>query len=141
MWVWRWISMVASAHHTHLHTWSPAVPWAGCGGGYTYHCYTGIRVLGYRMAVYTYRDTVTCTLDLNTYHGAVAATWRRYYGSGGPLLHHWLDLHHWGARRRGPGHQLATCVHRWQLWLPTIYGAGLRLVRLAAPGTPCFRPE
>ena len=46
MWVWRWISMVASAHHTHLHTWSPAVPWAGCGDGYIYHCYTGYEYLG-----------------------------------------------------------------------------------------------
>ena len=108
-----------------------------------YHCTVGYGgcTLGYRMAVYTYRYTATHTLDLNMYHDAVAATWRRCYGSGGPLPHHWLDLHHWGARRRGPGHQLATCVQRWQLWLPTIYDAGLRLVRLAAPGTPCFRPE
>ena len=28
--------MVASAHHTHLYTWTPAAPWDGYGDGYIY---------------------------------------------------------------------------------------------------------
>ena len=119
----------------------PAAPWDGYGDD----IYTPLRYWNTSTWVpygcvhlHVHPDT-----DLNTYHGAVAATgrWRHYYGSGRPLLHQWLNLRRWSAHCRGPAQYLAPCVHRRQLWLPTVYDAGLRLVRLAALGTPCFRPE
>ena len=98
---------------------------------YIHHCDTGIRVHGYRMAVYT----CMYTLDINTLISTCTTAlwrqtrrWRYYYGSGRPLLYTWLNLRRWSAHCRGPEQYLATCVHRRQLWLPTVYGDGLRLV-------------
>ena len=144
MWVWRWISMVASAHHTHLYTWTPAAPWDGYGDG----IYTPLRYWNTSTWVPYGCVHLHVHPDINTLISACTTAlwrqtrrWRHHYGSGRPLLYTWLNLRRWSTHCRGPEQYLATCVHRRQLWLPTVYGAGLRLVRLAAPDTPCVRPE
>ena len=122
MWVWRWISMVASAHHTHLCTWAPAAPWDSCRVGYIYTT----AILDYEYMGTVRLCTLRCTPDMYTRISIrTMALWRQLGADTMALADPcsttgWIYITGLLDAASGPGHQLATCVHHWQLWLPMV---------------------
>ena len=128
--------MVASAHHTHLYTWAPAAPWDSCGVGYIYTT----AILDYEYMGTVWLCTRRCTPDMYTRISTRTTALRRQLGAVTMALADPCSTTGWiyitGVL------DAADLVINWQLayiagnsgyrWY---YDAGLRLVRLAAPGT------
>ena len=133
--------MVASAHHTHLYTWAPAAPWDSYGDGYIYTT----AILDYEYTGTVWLCTRRCTPDMYTRISIrTTALWRQL-GADTMALADPCSTTSWiyttGVL------DAADPVINWQLAYIAgssgylrYYDAGLRLVRLAAPGTPCFQP-
>ena len=125
MWVWRWISMVASdSLHPPVHFGTRSSMGQLRGRIYTYtplrYWITSTWVPYGCVHVRVHPDMYTLISTRTT------ALWRQLASTtmslADPPTQHRLDLRHWSVYRRGPGHHLATCIHLKLPLLPMMYG-------------------